>query len=521
MADVLVMASQLNDSDSRADNRGFADTVLVSGEGLVGILNDTLESAKIEAGRLDLQSVDFDLRTLVEDVTDLLSVSTHDRGIELGCRFPLNMPATLRGDVDRLRRVVTDLVGNAVKSISSGDVLLELTVAEVDDERVTVRFEIVGTGAGVDGSDQQALFASFPLLDAAMIRSRAAAALSLAVTYELVSLMDGQIGLHRELDHGVCFWFAVTLARGWSVPSFVPQASRPDQRVLIVDERLSERPTARDAAGDSTSSGHVLIAEDNPVNQRVAAAMLENLGFRVDVAADGVEAVRAAMATSYQAILMDGQMPVLDGYQATNEIRRLQGAAQHTPIIAVTGSTMKSDQQRCLAAGMDDYLAKPLNLHDLRDVLTRWASAESDPNNNGDPSEPPPPIHVGLDHLSDPDRPVLDAAIIGRLERLGESTGDDLLGQLSTLFLSDAEVRVVALREAIARADAAAVVRSAHTLSGASANLGATALARLCATLAADSAVGDLGGSEALLVALEDELARVRSALGSVAPASC
>ena len=423
--------------------------------------------------------------------------------------------------MDRLRRVVTDLVGNAVRSISSGDALLDLTVAEVDDERVTVRFEIVGTGAGVDGTDQQALFASFPLLDSTMIRSRAATALSLAVTYELVALMDGQVGLYRELDHGVCFWFTVTLARGWSVPSFIPQDSRSDQPVLIVDERPPDRPIIRTGGGGAMSPERVLLAEDNPVNQRVAAAMLENLGFRVDIVADGVEAVRAAMMTSYRAIVMDGQMPVLDGYQATNEIRRLQGATQHTPIIALTGSTMKSDQQRCLAAGMDDYLAKPLNLHDLRDVLTRWASAESSSRNNGDPSEPPPPIHVGLDNLNDPDRSVLDAVIIGRLVRLGESTGDDLLGQLAALFLSDAEVHVVALREAIAHADAAAVVRSAHTLSGASANLGATALARLCATLAADSAVGDLEGSESLLVALEDELARVRSALGSLTPASC
>jgi HPt (histidine-containing phosphotransfer) domain-containing protein len=182
---------------------------------------------------------------------------------------------------------------------------------------------------------------------------------------------------------------------------------------------------------------------------------------------------------------------------------------------------MKSDQQRCLAAGMDDYLAKPLNLHALRAVLARWASDESDSTSGGDPLEPPPPIHVGLDHLDDPDRPVLDAEVIERLERLGEAAGEDLLGQLAVLFLEDADSRVVALHEAIDRDDAAAVVRSAHTLSGASANMGATVLARLCATLAADSAVGDLARGETLLVALEDELGRVRSALASAAPAPC
>jgi two-component system, sensor histidine kinase and response regulator len=281
---------------------------------------------------------------------------------------------------------------------------------------------------------------------------------------------------------------------------------------------LEQAPAAPRGSG-AGAARQVLLAEDNPVNQKVASAMLENLGFHVDVVTDGAQAVKAATETSYAAILMDGQMPVLDGYKATSEIRRLEAGAQHTPIIAVTGSTMKADQQRCLAAGMDDYVAKPFDQPALDDVLNRWVSDGSDPNGIGDPSEPPPPIHVGLAHLHDPDRAVLDVEVVERLGRLGEATGEDLLGQLATLFLSDADTRVVALRQAIARDDAGAVVRSAHTLSGASANLGATVLARLCATLAADGVVGDLGGGPALLDALEDELSRVRSALGSAAPA--
>ena len=518
------MASPLDDSDGRGDSRGFAETVLVSGEPMVGILNDVLELARIEAVRLDLDSIDFDLRTLVEDVTDLLSVATQDRGVELACRFPLDMPAVLCGDRDRLRRVLTELVGNAVRATAAGEVILELTMVETGEERVTVRFEVVGTGVGGAAIDQQPLFASFPPVDADVIRTRGAKGLGLALAYELVQLMDGQVGVRRELDQGTSFWFTVTLQRGWSVPTFPPTPRHADQRVLIVDDRVTARTA--DGAGNTAAAvgrpaGQILLAEDNPVNQRVGTAMLENLGFRVDVAGDGAAAVRAALCTKYEAILMDGQMPILDGYQATMEIRRLQAGSHHTPIIAVTGSTMKSDQQRCLAAGMDDYLAKPLDLQALQDVLTRWASDGLGPIDVGDPSEPPPPIHVGLGHLDDPNRPVLDVEVVDRLQRLGEAAGEDLLGQLAALFLTDADARVVALHEAIGRDDAAAVVRSAHTLSGASANLGATALARLCATLAADSAVGDLVGGETLLGALEDELGRVRSALQSAAPAPC
>ena len=170
---------------------------------------------------------------------------------------------------------------------------------------------------------------------------------------------------------------------------------------------------------------------------------------------------------------------------------------------------------------MDDYLAKPFNVHELAEVLRRWVSEGSDPAFGSDPTEPSSPIHVGLDHLDDPNRPVLDADVVGRLESLGEAAGEDLVGQLASLFLADADTRVAALRQALARDDAAAVVRTAHTLSGASANVGATALARLCATLAAEGVAGDLMGGDTLLDAIEEELGRVRIAFGSPVPAPC
>jgi CheY-like chemotaxis protein len=217
---------------------------------------------------------------------------------------------------------------------------------------------------------------------------------------------------------------------------------------------------------------------------------------------------------------MDCQMPVLDGYEATGEIRRVQGVSTRTPIIAVTASAMKSDQQRCLAAGMDDYLPKPLTLKALSAVLDRWAPGGSDPEGPDPDLAAEPAKHVRAaqvdsDDLADPARSVLDKHVIGRLERLGESAGEDLIGQLSILFLTDAETRVLELREALATDDAAALVRAAHTLGGASAIIGAPVLARLCASLATDSAAGDLVGGGPLLEALEAELRRVRSALGS------
>jgi CheY-like chemotaxis protein len=259
------------------------------------------------------------------------------------------------------------------------------------------------------------------------------------------------------------------------------------------------------------ASGHVLLAEDHPVNQRVATAMLENLGFSVDVVADGIEAVRAAARSRYRAILMDCQLPTLDGFEATSAIRAQEEPGRHTPIIAVTASASDADRRRCAAAGMDDYLPKPLNLSSLDAVLTRWVH----------PGAPLADVRVDLGAVREPaaesgiepSRALLDPLVIDRLERLGAAAGEDLLGRLTTMFLTDAALSVIALRAALVDGNAAAVSASAHGLRGASANLGATELARRCATLSAEAATGDLAEGGASLDAIEAELERVREAL--------
>ncbi len=261
--------------------------------------------------------------------------------------------------------------------------------------------------------------------------------------------------------------------------------------------------------------GNILLAEDNQVSQLVAKAMLEKLGFHVDAVANGTEAVRAAIPTSYQAILMDCQTPLLDGYQATREIRRLQGAFRRTPIIAVSASPVKTAKQRCLTAGMDDVIAKPLTLTTLAEVLARWIPDGPGPIIALDPVEALPTTYDSPDHANDPARPVLDVQVLDRLDRLGKAAGEDLIGQLASLFLADAHLQVIAMRQALKSTDFATTFRSAHTLSGASANLGATELARLCDTLATNANVSDIVDARALLEAIEGELGQVRLALAS------
>jgi len=501
MNGVLGMTSLLLDTDLLAEQREFAQTALVSGEALLTILNDILDFSKIEAGRLDLESVDFDLRGLVEDVASMLGLPAQAKGLELACSLPVDMPLSFRGDPTRIRQIVTNLVGNAVKFTPSGEVVLEMTVTAGDDATAVVRFQVTDTGIGIAPADQAAVFESFSQADAGTTRRYGGTGLGLAISRQLVELMGGQIGIDSVVGHGSTFWFTVPLMIGAALPPAAPQANLTGLRVLVVDDNATNRAIltrflqawdirseaaegavaalaalasgaargrpfdvvlldlnmpdvdgielarriaadgilpavrmvlltssgqqgearqARDAgidgyltkpvrqsqlhdclatfserepsltaanrqpvpnprSGGQASRGHVLLAEDNRVNQRVAAAMLERLGFDVDVVADGAEAVKATTVRSYRAILMDCQMPVLDGYQATREIRRLPGASQSIPIIAVTASAMKSDRERCEAAGMDAYVTKPLSLKALADVLAQWVPVGPSP----------------------------------------------------------------------------------------------------------------------------------------------
>jgi two-component system, sensor histidine kinase and response regulator len=269
----------------------------------------------------------------------------------------------------------------------------------------------------------------------------------------------------------------------------------------------------------------VLLAEDHPINQRVATLMLEHLGFCVDVVADGAEAVRAAARNPYCAIFMDCEIPVVDGYEATATIRDAEGARRRTPIVALTASDRERDRARCLAAGMDDYLTKPISVKALAAVMARLAPERS---GGTDRSEPTVVLEPTEPPLRDPFAPAdtaeafqgsLDSLVVAHLQRLGNAAGEDLVGQLIVLFLADAEVRRVALREAFAAGDAAGVGAAAHTLSGASSNLGASDLAALCAALEIDARGGRLESSRPLLHSIEIEIDRLRMMLSPEAVA--
>ncbi len=494
---VIGMTGLLLDTTLTAEQRDYAETVRRSSDALLVIINDILDFSKIEAGRLSLENINFDLRTTVEDTLDVLAESAHRKNLELVGLIDATVPSFLYGDPWRIRQIMTNLIGNAVKFTEQGEVMLQLSVEREDDATATLRFDIVDTGIGIASDGRSRLFESFSQADSSMTRRFGGTGLGLAISKRLIEQMGGTIGMESMLGKGSWFWFTVPLAKQPTKPVIQqPVQDLTGLRVCIVDDNatncqlleqhvrnwgmihrtaisgeaalaaLSEasrigrpfdlvlidmqmpemdglelgrrmkadtnlqhtklvlltsaarrgdakqaqtngfsayltkpirkhqlydclRLVAAQRDTDQTSStspvtihslsesqahlkGRILVADDNIINQRVATKMLEKLGWHVDVVANGEEAVAALSRSDYRLVFMDCQMPEMDGFSATQAIRDLEGAIRHTPIIAMTANAMEGDREKCLAAGMDDYLAKPITITTLKTMLARW-----------------------------------------------------------------------------------------------------------------------------------------------------
>jgi signal transduction histidine kinase/DNA-binding response OmpR family regulator/HPt (histidine-containing phosphotransfer) domain-containing protein len=592
MNGVVGMTALLLGTDLDDTQREYAHTAARSAEALLEVIDDILDFSKVESGRLELERTQLDLRSVVEDVAQLLAATADGKGVDLVCQVDADVPAVLMGDPSRLRQVLTNLVGNAVKFTDAGEVVVRASVAS-QNGTIEVRFEVRDTGIGIAPEALAKLFDAFSQADSSTTRRFGGTGLGLAISQRLVQLMGGTIQVTSQPGVGSTFSYTVPFERG---PGALGQPPEPRSdlagvHVLVVDDhqtgrvvltrmlegwrlrpeafadadaalvalhraartadpfalalvdrnmpgrdgldllRLirqdpnladvrvvlltsSSRPgEASDARGagarahltkpvrqsqlydvlasvladtgerapakrstvarDGSRTGRLLLAEDNAVNQRVASLMLEQLGFTVDVVGDGQAAVDAARAGVYDAVLMDCQMPVMDGFEATAAIRRHEGDGRRLPIIALTASALESDQQRCLDAGMDGHVAKPIRFEALGEALDRFVHAAA--------AEPPtaePPTTEPV-----PDGGPLDPGIIAQLRELGGPGESDPLAQLHALFITTAPQLARTLRTATAAGDPVVVAAAAHTLKGSAANLGAIRLAAVCARI--------------------------------------
>ena len=360
---VIGMTAILLGTELTSEQRAHAETVRRSAEALLDVLNDVLDFSKIEAGRMELEAVDFDLRATVRDVVALLEPRALEKGVDLRIDVAAEVPGTLRGDPVRLGQVLTNLLGNAVKFTDEGLVLLAVRVLEDDGDAVELEFEIEDTGIGVPEGQIEHLFEAFTQADASMTRRYGGTGLGLSIARQIVELMQGRIWARNAPDGGAIFSFAVRLAHGTRAPAPPPTEEEPP---------AAAPPEAR--AVETGERPRVLLVEDHEVNRRVASLMLQRLGYAVEAVGTGLAALDVLGREPFELVLMDLQMPDLDGLEATRRIRSGTAGAldPDVPIVALTAHAMRDDRRLCLEAGMNDYLAKPVRLAQMGQVLARW-----------------------------------------------------------------------------------------------------------------------------------------------------
>jgi two-component system, sensor histidine kinase and response regulator len=356
MNGVIGMIDLLLDTPLTPDQRDFAETIKVSADSLLTIINDILDFSKIEAGKMTFEKVPFDLRETVKHSVELLAPRARDKGLALNCSILPNVPTQLVGDPSRLRQILLNLLSNAVKFTEQGEVSLEITQLDETREDVGLSFSVRDTGIGISEENQKKLFQSFNQADDSTTRRFGGTGLGLAICRKLVELMNGTLALTSSPGKGSTFSFNLRYARQNSP---APSALKPAATASVPSELASGL--------------RVLLAEDNPVNQMVAMKQLKKLGCLVDAVKNGFQAVEAWQKGNYQAILMDCEMPDMDGYEAARKIRELETAQKLSPvrIIAMTAHAMQDDRDRCLAAGMNDYVAKPVDVKALKAALEK------------------------------------------------------------------------------------------------------------------------------------------------------
>ncbi|WLI90397.1 response regulator [Massilia sp. R2A-15] len=667
MNGVLGMTEMLLGTSLSETQRKYTKLVKSSGEHLLVIINDILDFSKIEAGKLSVEYINFNLWDLLDDINNVYTPQAQGKGIALDFDIASNIPVSICGDPNRLRQIMANLLGNALKFTDQGRIMARVQVNQEDAQAVALRFEVHDTGIGVSREARGRIFEAFSQADGSTTRKYGGTGLGLAISKQLVELMGGKIGVDNASTQGSIFWFTVSFDKrrvapdepGFSLTAIEGQrvlivdehpssreelerqilawnldcdsvasalqaserllsaaragqpydvaildmelertsglslaaqikadpASRATRILLLSEERLAADPVQRREAGvayqlikpvragdlfeciaarrrkpiaapvpteapapvrapaadpGAARQRKVLLAEDNPVNVEVATAMLDSLGLAVSCARNGEEALQAVReGGQYDIVLMDCQMPVMDGFAATKEIRRHEregGRARKLPVIAITANALQGDRESCLAAGMDDYLSKPFTQQQLAALLGRWialplaGAAPQEAPYEPEPREAPrasEPLVAMVHH--DDERPVLPAAAREQIARdvinlhaleniraLSADRGGALVQRVINAYVDDTPQHLDKLRQAIAGLDTTSVRKVAHSLKSSSANVGAETLAQMCKDLEILGRNDSTEGAAGILTDMEHEFQAVRHSLSAI-----
>ena len=628
MNGVMGMTGLLLDTELTAEQRDYAETVLKSGNTLLAVINQILDFSKIEAGGLDLEVLDFDLRTTLEDTADALAVTAHQKGLEFACVVDHEVPALVRGDPGRLRQILINLAGNAIKFTEKGEAVIRATLEKEDDTYASIRFSVIDTGIGIPKDRMDRLFHSFSQADSSHTRKYGGTGLGLTISKQLSEMMGGQIGVESEEGKGSTFWFTAVLEKqpeGLEVEMVIPEDVR-EKRILVVDDNKTNRlvlkehlkswgccfdeasngaealdklrqavadgkpfdialvdmqmpemdgetlgrsikqdfhlkgtilvmlssagqrgdaqrakeigfatyltkpvkrsqlydclaavtgrqTQAKDRPSVSIMTRHtisedqkrrlrILLAEDNTTNQQVALAILKKLGFRADAVANGKEAIQALEMIPYDLVLMDVQMPEMDGLEATSQIRNPQSPVRNhdIPIIAMTAHAIKGDREKCLEGGMDDYVSKPVEPQELVEAIERQIAGSVQAAESTATVKKARPEKEAFNR----------SALLGRL-----GGDEELFKKVIAVFMKDIPDQLEELKQGLSHKDASLVERQAHRIKGASANVGAQALSDVAFETEMAGREGNLDRAAPLVGNLEQAFERLRAVLSA------
>jgi two-component system, sensor histidine kinase len=485
MNGIMGLVDLLRGTKLDAEQRKYLNIIQGSSAALLTVINDILDFSKIEAGKLTLERRPFDLKATVEQAVHLFSGKAEEKRLRLDINYDPRIPHLVIGDSIRLTQILTNLVGNAIKFTEKGGITVTVTAPQLSDRQVGIRASVTDTGMGITQANQNLLFQSFSQVDGSVTRKFAGTGLGLAISKQLVEMMQGAIGVESKLGHGSTFWFTACFD--------IAEAHAPQES--------TETPGQGQPAGLRGTT--VLVAEDNEANRLVASIMLGKLECTTQLAADGQEAIEALAEKDYDVILMDCHMPVLDGFEATRMIRRSEGGGKRRVIIAMTANALHGEKERCLEAGMDDFLGKPVMLEELAAKLRTWvkkapAVVEEEPAADLEEEEVEPHVdHARLKYLQD----------------LSKRQDSDLFEKLIRSFLNDAPARILTMKNAIAAEDARTLFTAAHSLKGISGNIGAMRMMKLSQILEKSGGEGNLIGIEAHMRDVEDEFDIVKKDL--------
>jgi two-component system sensor histidine kinase/response regulator len=615
---VLGMTGLMLGTPLTPEQREYAETIRASGETLLSIVNDVLDLSRVESGKLTFETIEFDLDDLIESVVDQFAARAAAKRLKFRTTSAPEVCRALCGDSHRIRQVLLNLVGNAIKFTSRGEVVLTVMQPQSSEDAVTLRFLVTDTGIGIPATAQQRLFTPFTQADGSTTRKYGGSGLGLAVSKQLVEAMGGEIGVISVEHEGSTFWFELPLqkqteaatvpSRQWDLSQYrallvdaaevhrsgiarhlaatnialdeahtageaIVAAYRKKYDVILFDMQLPDddglsfaRAIRSDPAlartrlvlltafgrrrqdvaafeqagidafllkpirraqlcdtitrllrGDSASAAtgarvetpqapsraRVLVVEDNSVNQLVALGQIQRLGHECVVAASGHEALETIRESAFDLILMDCQMPDMDGYEATRRIRQMEGAVSHTPIIAITAHALPGEREKCLAAGMNDYLAKPVSLEQLGAVIRLWASKVSKPT--------PPEQNV----MEGDDTHVLDRERVSSFLAISRTQQGFLEGLVRT-FREDVPSRLDALRAAASTGDASDLALAAHALKSSSGSVGAKRMYAVAASIEQSARAGKLDGATAAIEQLAAEFTRAMVAYNGI-----